>query len=197
MIVLFLVSTTSWPTRILIGDPERVAAPLAGSSRAGVAGKAAAERGDRLATGARRGGPLERLAADVGGSGRHACRSCGRLVSSPCGRYGAAARPLRVRWRYWAAGLVAVVPVALVFLAVPAFFTVVGIIVARIGAPAVGSLLMFLGWSACGATFLLGVASVASGLRSLASGGRRRACAWAAGTGARLVEAALLASVFR
>jgi hypothetical protein len=101
---------------------------------------------------------------------------------------------LRVRWRYWAARRVAVVPVALVFLAIPAFFTGVGIIVVRIWAPAVGSLLLFLGWSACGATFLLGVAGVAPGLRSLASGGRRRACAWAAGTGARLVEAALLAA---
>jgi hypothetical protein len=72
--------------------------------------------------------------------------------------------PSRVRWRYWAAGLVAVVLVALVFLTVPAFFTVVGIIVARIGEPAVGSLLMFMGWSACGASFLLGVASVAPGV---------------------------------
>jgi hypothetical protein len=102
--------------------------------------------------------------------------------------------PVRVRWRYWVAGLVAVVPVSLVFVAVPVFVTVVGVVVARIGAPVVGSVLVFLGWSVCGVTFLLGFASVASGLRSLASGGRRRARAWAGSTGTRLVEAALLAA---
>ncbi len=102
--------------------------------------------------------------------------------------------PFRLRWRYWAAGLVAVVPIALVYLAVPLVFTVVGVIVARIGAPPVGSALVFLGWPACGATFLLGVASVASGLRSLASGDRRVARAWAGRTGTRLVEGALLAA---
>src|SRR5437667_123782 len=52
---------------------------------------------------------------------------------------------VRVRWRYWAAGLVAVVPISLVFFAMPALFAVVGVLVARIGGPAVGSALVLLG----------------------------------------------------
>src|SRR5437667_123781 len=72
-------------------DPERVAAPLARSARPGVVGQAAAEWGDWLATGAQRGWPRERLAANAGRSGRHACRPRGRLVPSRRGGDGTAA----------------------------------------------------------------------------------------------------------
>jgi hypothetical protein len=101
--------------------------------------------------------------------------------------------PLRVRWRYWTAGLVAVVPVALLYVAVGVFFAIVGVIAAHVVAPPVGSAVMFLGWMACGTTFLLGVGTLASGLRP-AFGERRVARAWAASTGIRLVEAAMLAA---